>query len=325
MSWPISPKVELRHLHYFAALAEEMHFGRAAKRLAIAQPALSQQIRRIERQLGVALIDRTGRRFTLTPAGEALLIDAKEVLRLAASAVNRAQSIDRRAPGRLHVGVRSIIADILPPAIKAFHELLPDVEVVLHERISETQLAALREGHIDVGFALSPVNSDDLVAELLGTAETMLVLPEDHPLAMTSRVALGDLGDLPMILFSREQNAFFHDQIVEWCQSMGIAAVSYEAEPNAMSTLVAAGLGVSVAPSWQGGRPGQQSRIVLRQVDGPAPLAPINMITRKGDESLLVTYFRQCIKDTAHNVVLAAIGSSVPEPTIATADSRRDV
>src|SRR5689334_5740766 len=151
--------MELRHLRYFLAVAEELHFGRAATRLGIAQPPLSQQIRQLEQELGATLLNRTKRRVELTPAGRAFLEHTRQIL----AETERAKRVARRAGrgeiGRLAIGfVSSADLDVLPRVLRAWRERFPDVEVELHALLTAAQVDALGRGRLDVGFIRLPAD-----------------------------------------------------------------------------------------------------------------------------------------------------------------------
>ena len=160
--------MDLRHLRYFVAVAEELHFGRAAARLHIAQPALSQQIRRLEEELQASLLRRTKRHVELTEAGRIFVQEARATLAQAERAVRLAQRATRGEIGRLGVGLCTWIdTTYIPKAIRTFGERHPEVELELHSLASPEQLSALRDGRINVGFARSPMNCPDLMTRPL--------------------------------------------------------------------------------------------------------------------------------------------------------------
>ncbi|MBV8885020.1 MAG: LysR family transcriptional regulator [Chroococcidiopsidaceae cyanobacterium CP_BM_RX_35] len=145
--------MELRHLRYFITVAEELHFSRAAEKLQIAQPPLSQQIRYLEEELGVQLFEHTKRRVQLTYAGQVFLLEARRVLTQLEQAVMMAQRASRGEIGRLGVGVNATAAQsFLPEILRVFRERFPDVKLVLHELASHKQAQGIREDHIDIGF-----------------------------------------------------------------------------------------------------------------------------------------------------------------------------
>src|SRR5579885_2215111 len=184
--------MELRHLRYFVALAEELHFGRAAERLHIAQPALSQQIRRLEEELGVSLLQRTKRRVRLTAPGAAFLEPARSTLAHAHEAARAAQLASRGDTGSLVMGfVTSALYGVFPDIIRVFRERYRDVRLTLHELPIVQQMEWLRNGRIQVSFLRPPVDDHDLHVRTISKESWVVALPESHALAQRSRVPCG--------------------------------------------------------------------------------------------------------------------------------------
>src|SRR5512132_1230001 len=160
--------MELRHLRYFLAVAEELHFGRAAARVRIAQPPLSQQIRQLEQELGITLFNRTKRRVELTPAGRAFLEHARQILAETERAKRVAQRAGRGEIGRLAIGfVASADLDLLPRVLRVWRARFPDVDVELHALLTAAQAEALRHGRVDVGFVRLPMDETGLVVDAI--------------------------------------------------------------------------------------------------------------------------------------------------------------
>src|SRR5512133_1148541 len=183
--------IELRHLRYFVAVAEELHFGRAAQRLHIAQPGLSQQIQALESELGVSLLARTRRRVELTAAGQVFLDEGRRAL----AQVERAENLTRRAAsgeiGRLTIGgTESATWVVLPELLRDFRRRYPNVDLAIREMPSPLQLEALRNGEIDVGFVRPPVGTDGLVARTILEERLGILLPKAHPLAKRSEIPI---------------------------------------------------------------------------------------------------------------------------------------
>src|SRR5450432_266347 len=174
--------MELRHLRYFVTVAEELHFGRAAARLHMAQPPLSRQIQLLEAELGFQLFERSRRRVELTPAGGALLGGARQVFDTLDVAIHDARSASQGESGRLVVGYPSSLAySGLTELLRAFRSRVPGVEVTLRELSPGEQLSALKAGNLDVGFVRSSLDDPSLSAELVRREALMVVLPNDHP------------------------------------------------------------------------------------------------------------------------------------------------
>lgn len=244
--------MELRHLRYFLALAEELHFGRAAKRLSISQPPLSRQIRQTEEELGVPLFTRSKRRVALTPAGRVMLVRARAVLDEADALSPIVRQAHRGEIGRLVVGfVHSAGYGLMPPVVREFRRLCPDVKLVLRERIFGEQLDDLRAGRIDVGLLRPPVGDQALVTETIWREPFVAALPAGHPLSGQGPLRLKALARQPFILFPRERSAVFHDQIQTLCRKAGFVPAMAQ-ETNTIHTalgLVGAGIGVALVPA----------------------------------------------------------------------------
>jgi LysR family transcriptional regulator, hca operon transcriptional activator len=196
--------VELRHLRYFVAVAEELNFTRAAARLRTAQPSLSQQIRRLEGEVGVQLLERTNRRVQLTAAGRAFLREARELLNHADRAVQAAVRADAGQMGTLSVGVMPAAEiQILPRILPAVASRLPDVKLSLHSVPFADTLAGLRNQSLDVSFLWAPIEEPDLKTYEVLKQRVLVALPAGHPLARLSRVPLERLREFPCVAPSR--------------------------------------------------------------------------------------------------------------------------
>ncbi|CAA9463972.1 MAG: Transcriptional regulator, LysR family [uncultured Rubrobacteraceae bacterium] len=248
--------MELRHLRYFVAVAEDLHFRGAAERLRIAQPALSQQIRKLEDDLGVKLFDRSGRRVRLTPAGSAFLEGARATLGQAEGARRAAVRADRGEVGRLSLGFTGSAAhEVLPRLVRAFREDRPDVELELRSLYTPQQVRALEEGRIDAGLLRSPPVHDLLEVLPVSREALLAVLPEDHPLASEERVPLAALADEGFVLPPRRLSPAIHDRVIGLCRQAGfsprVVQESAESESDSaalqsIAGMVASGLGVSL-------------------------------------------------------------------------------
>jgi len=244
--------VELRHLRYFVAVAEELHFGRAAVRLRMAQPPLSQQIRALERELDVLLLNRTTRRVALTVAGATFLLQARRVLEQTEQAVHAARRASRGEIGRLAIGfVPSADLDLLPRALRLWRKRFPDAEVELHALLPEQQIEALRHGQIQLGILRLPVDDRSLVVRRILREPLLAALPVRHPLAQRARVRIADLKADPLILFPRRTAPSHYDWLLSTCRRSGFTPrVLHETESLQTNVgLIAAGLGVSLLPA----------------------------------------------------------------------------
>jgi DNA-binding transcriptional LysR family regulator len=245
--------VELRHLRYFVAVAEERHFGRAAERLHIAQPPLSQQIRRFETELGAPLFHRTTRSVELAPAGEALLERAREILAAFDSAVEDARRAARGEYGRLAIGFTgSATYAMLPALAAALRDELPGVVLDLQgELLTPAQVARLLDGRLDLGLLRPPVHERGLSTEVLHSEPLLAVLPESHRLAGSDAVPLELLKDEPFVTYPSHFRSVVHDAVEDACAAHGFEPVAAHevAETATLVSFVAAGLGVSLVPA----------------------------------------------------------------------------
>jgi DNA-binding transcriptional LysR family regulator len=284
--------VELRQLRYFVAVAEELHFRRAAARLHISQPPLSQQIAALERELGCRLLARTRRRVELTPAGEAFLRHARAVLTELDVAGATARAIDAGQAGMLRVNfVGSALLSIVPASVQRFRRARPGVEVEVRERSTTEQLRALDSGLADVALVRPPIEPHpELRTEVVLRERTIAAVPEGHALAALKRVPLRRLAAEPLVLFPRLQAPGFHDLLIGRMAATGVAphVVQYAPEMLTIIGLVAAGIGVSPVPASMAALaiPG----VEYRPLSG-APDTELLAVTRASDDSALVRAF----------------------------------
>ncbi|MGW1346841.1 LysR family transcriptional regulator [Kribbella sp. NPDC002412] len=245
--------MELRHLRYFVAVAEERHFGRAAARLHMAQPPLSQQIRQLEDELGLRLLRRTTRRVELTAAGEAYLVRAQEILSAVSSAGLEAQRVAAGSQGRLVIGcVGSATYSLLPPLVRKLHEDLPGVDVAVQgEMLAPAQVAALHAGQIDLALLRRPVDEAGLRLQTLRAERLIVAVPDGHRLAARTRVRLPDLADEDFVMHAGGGRSALQGTVLALCREAGFEPrVRHEvAETSTLVTFVAAGLGVALVPA----------------------------------------------------------------------------
>jgi DNA-binding transcriptional LysR family regulator len=244
--------MELRHLHYFIAVAEELHFSRAAERLHISQPPLSQQIRDLEEELGVKLFERSKRQVHLTEAGKAFLERSYLVFAQLEQAIAVTQQIGQGEVGRLAIGfVDSAMYTVLPEILRMFRERFPAVELRLNELTTVQQIHALHHKQIDVGIVRAAITEPGLRMECLLQESLVLALPESHPLSSQAQVSLSTLADESFILFPAKLGPIFYEEIMDLCQQSGFRPkVSQEAvQMQTIVGLVAAGLGIAFVPA----------------------------------------------------------------------------
>ncbi|MCF3933775.1 LysR family transcriptional regulator [Acuticoccus sp. M5D2P5] len=243
--------IETRLLRSFATVADELHFGAAARRLNIAQPALSRQIQQLEARLGVTLLDRTARRVSLTAAGRAFLARARRVLADLDEAAAEARRVAEGQEGAIRVGfIHSSTYGIAPQIIRHFREHYPLVVLDLHEMPIDQQLAALLDGTIDVGILRPPLADPRLATRVLAEERFVIALPRGHPLAERERVTLRALAGERFILFTQERSPLFYERIQSMCQAAGFTpdVQQHATQIHTMVGLVAAGIGIAILP-----------------------------------------------------------------------------
>jgi DNA-binding transcriptional LysR family regulator len=245
--------MELRHLRYFLAVAEELNFTRAAERLNISQPPLTQQIKALEAELGLALFDRSAYRIELTDAGRVFAAEAGRILGELRNAVHLAQRAAAGAVGRVRVGFTESASfnPLVTGALRRFRAASPDVEISLAEHPSTALAAALRAGDIDVAFVRPPLSTEEGIAfELLEKEELVAALPSGHAFADRGDLELAELANETFILYPRSVRPGLADSIVAACEVAGFTPKLAQYAPQLSSTinLVAASLGVSIVP-----------------------------------------------------------------------------
>ena len=243
--------MDLRRLRYFVAVAEELHFGRAAQRLNISQPPLSVQIRTLEREIGAPLLIRTQRRVELTEAGRVLLEEARRLLGQAEAAVIHVRRAAEGTVGRLTIGfVSTVDYSILPPLVRRFRQKYPGISLKLLELTGDRQQALLQSGELDLGLSILPSPASDLTMRPVFREPLIAAVPASHPLAARRRAALRSLAAEPFIQFPRELAPGLYDLAIAACQKAGFTPnLSQEAiQMQTILGLVAAGLGVAVVP-----------------------------------------------------------------------------
>jgi DNA-binding transcriptional LysR family regulator len=294
--------MELRHLRYFIAVGEELSFTRAAERLHIAQPPLSQQIRQLEEELGVTLFERGARPLRLTEAGQILLDRAKTLLATLGETVDEVRRVGRGLSGKLAIGFAGSAMFLpLPEAIVAFRQDFPDVEITLDEMLACAIAEALRQRRIDIGFARPALPfGEGLAQRVLFYEPYMAALPAGHEFAGRSELSLKDLTDEPFILYPAVPGPSVTDLIVAACQASGFTPrVAQEAmHLQTVISLVAAGIGLSLVPRAAARSNTSRHGVAFVNLSPPVPMAPLTMVWREGDSSVALRRF-MAIADAA--------------------------
>ncbi|MDF2679489.1 MAG: HTH-type transcriptional regulator alsR [Brevibacillus sp.] len=242
--------MELRHIRYFTALAEELNFSRAAERLHIAQPPLSRQIQQLEEEVGVPLFYRNKRRVELTNAGKAFLEKAYRLIDLVEEACDTARMAARAEHGKLIIGFTGT-AETLLPLLTVYRKKYPYVSLNLQLMGTTAQVAALQEKRIDVGILTPPVTNEELIVKKFDNPPLGVVLPENHPLAVSGGpIAIKELADESFVITPRSIGPGFYDSVTKVCHDAGFSP-KITVETHDMPTvyaLVSAGMGVSLTP-----------------------------------------------------------------------------
>ncbi len=289
--------MELRHLRYFVTVAEELHFGRAAARLFIAQPPLSQQIQQLERELGVALFARTSRRVLLTPAGAAFLTEARQILASVEAAAAGAKRAARGETGWLGIGfAASATYDLLPAVLHDFRAEFPEVALSLQELNAAEQASALRDKSIHVGFARPYAPLPEVTIDSVHREPFLAALPEGHRLTAHETLPLSALAEEPFISFPLLPPPSYAEAVRRACEAAGFTPrVTQEVrEMQTALSLVAAGFGAALLPaSVQHLR---RDGVVYRPLAEPAPRTELAVVSRTDDPSPVLQNFLAAVR-----------------------------
>ncbi|MEE7451014.1 LysR family transcriptional regulator [Methylobacterium radiotolerans] len=243
---------DFSQLRCFAAVAEELHFGRAAARLNMTQPPLSRQIQVLERVLDVQLLERTSRTVRLTDAGRSFLPEAQRILRLAETATHVTRQVAAGRAGVLKFGFTAASAyDFLPRLVTAFRRALPDVTLALREMVSKDQIEELLAGRIDAALVRPPVTHPDLIAVRALAEPLVVALPAGNPLALRDALTLADLGREPFVGYAPNEARYFHDLVLGLIAEAEIrpAMVQQLTQIHSILALVRAALGIALVPA----------------------------------------------------------------------------
>lgn len=288
----ITEKFGLTSLRYFAVLAEELHFGRAAARLGIAQPFLSQKIRLLEEALGSPLFLRTSRRVELTEAGALFVESARRSLGEIERGAHRVHALGRGELGTLSIGYVMIgMLMVVPDLIRGFRASCPRVHLSMHELATVTLAAQLRQGDLDIGFLSQPVVEPGIRVHKEWSEPFCAVLPSDHPLTKARTVRLRDLAKEPFVSVTRFTSPDMYDRMMRDVSAAGATlAIGQEAGSwPATVSLVAAGMGVTIAPASVSRL--RIPRVKYRELSGVAPTYGLALCTGDGPVSPAVESF----------------------------------
>lgn len=290
--------MELRHLKYFAVLAQELNFNRAAIRLHISQPPLTRQIHQLESELGVQLFVRLPRGLELTAAGTSLFDDARRILGMVDAAKDRAAKAGRGEIGRLDVGIfGSAIFNHIPRLLLQFRQLYPDVQISLHEQTKAEQIQALRERRLTIGFNRHVSGEHDIVVETVYLEPLLVALHSAHPLAQKAAIGIRELSGEPLILYPNNTREGFADHVVSLFHDEGLQARVVQEVKDAVTAvaLVSSGFGLCVTPEAASSLrlPG----VVYRPLNAnPPPAIDLVCLYRRDDTSPILAAFLETVR-----------------------------
>lgn len=244
--------MELKQLQYFLAVAEELHFNKAAEKLCIAQPPLSRQIQQLEKEVGAKLFERNKRNVRLTAAGEYLKKEAGQLFEHINIINKQICLIDQGIRGQLRIGyVGAVMYSLLPRVLKKLRTQYPDISTVLSEMGNETQIAALKSGQIDIGFVRTPMELEHIMVRPICRETFSIIISSDHPLGAQDHIELSDLAAEPFICFSRDCAPGMVDRIIGICNRAGFSPnkIHESSQINTILRLVESNLGYSIVPS----------------------------------------------------------------------------
>ena len=292
--------MDLRHLKYFLAVAQELNIGRAAARLHISQPPLTRQIKALEDELGVELFIRTAKGVELTQAGEMFKEEAHNIRMLVEAGIDRVQRAGEGKLGRIDVGIfGSGIYDIIPKLLQDFRRKLPGVNVVLHTMNKSEQIEALRQRRITVAFNRMTEPEPDIGRELVVTECLYAAMPSDHPLASLKAVPLRAFAEQPFVVFPNVGRPNFVDRVVELCRQQGFEAQIAQEVGDAVTglALVARGFGVTLIPESAAQALVVHGTTVRPLADVPKAMIDLSCLYRVTDKSPLLKAFLGVIRE----------------------------
>jgi DNA-binding transcriptional LysR family regulator len=296
--------MELRHLRYFVAVGEEQHYGRAADKLRVAQPALSRQIQDLENEIGFQLFERLPRGVKLSAAGKLFLEDSRRVLQEVSEATARAKRVARGQCGTLRLGFteNSSWHGVVPDSIRKFRQRHPDAELKLHPAGSVEQIEDIRTGRVDAGFMYKLLRDDvDLHQIPVSVDRLQLAVPKGHHLGKVKRLRLSDLVDVPFIWFPRREGPAFYDRLMHECYRGGLKSPKIVQEASNEATvlsLVSHGMGVGWINETARWRCPKQVAIVS-VADLKIPLSMV-LVWRKDNSSPLLVSFIADVRRISH-------------------------
>ena len=294
-------EIELRHLRYFVAVAEELHFGRAALRLHLAQPPLSQQIRKLEEILGLTLFDRTSRSVALTAAGRTFLERAQRTLLNVSRDIEETRNIGRGEVGSLHIGfVGSAMLTNLPAIFRAYREAHPLVRLHLHESFTSKVIEGLQNGTLDAGLLRDGDPTEGLVASSIFSEPFVAVVPAHHGLRKERSISVASLKDEPFVYYPKSAGTRAFEKPLSLCEAHGFRPVIVQEASHWLSILrlIGAGLGVSIAPACVQKivSPDVICLPLIESASRARTTSNIELATLSGESRPIVTRFAQIVR-----------------------------
>ncbi|MGE7926607.1 LysR substrate-binding domain-containing protein [Lysinibacillus xylanilyticus] len=288
--------MDIRKMRYFMMVAEELNFSRAAERLRMAQPPLSQEIRKLEEELGVQLFHRTKRMVELTDAGRIFLEGSQQTLLQLERTIKETQLAAEGKIGSLIIGFVDS-TEIVIEVLNKFRERFPKIQLILREMTTEQQLKALYEKQIHIGFIRSKLDNGILTSEVCSEESLRLVLHQDHPFASLPEIPLRLLIDEPFILFPRHMGPSFYDLIISyfWDHGVSLNVVQEAIQMQTIVNLVATGMGVSVVPSSVESykHPG----VIYKKIQETTPKVNLYVGWREDEKSAVVNHFLTVVRE----------------------------
>ncbi|WP_328391940.1 LysR substrate-binding domain-containing protein [Nocardia sp. NBC_00416] len=273
-------------LTHFVAVAEELHFGRAAERLRMTQPPLSRQIQLLEKEVGAELFDRSNRTVKLTRAGRAFLLDARRLLQQAERAALAVHRVSAGTGGVLRLGFTGAsVHSGLPRVLAAARTALPDVDVELREMVTMDQVEALSEGALDLGMVRPPISRPDLTTRTFVREGLIAALPTDHPLAGAGPVPVTALHGVEMVMHAPVEARYFHDLITTVLHAAAVVPVitQYMTQIHSILALVNLGWGVALVPESAAGM--RFDHVAYRPLEGVGAHVELDLVWRQGNEN----------------------------------------
>jgi len=292
--------VDVKRLRYFIAVAEELHFGRAAERLNIAQPALSRQIVNLESAIGATLFNRLRNQISLTRAGEILLPSAHDILTRISDAAKLTRRAAKGHTGSISIGfVGSATYSALPTILNSFRKMTPDVDLNLRAMNTAELHTNLVDRRIDAAFARPEINDPEIVNQEVLTEDLVVALPDQEPLTELDELSLSDLATRPFVLYPRNPRPSFADTIIKLCQEDGYSPkVAHETmDLQTALSLVAIGAGVSIVPASV--ELSQRQGVICRPLEKPVPTTTLSLAYRRDNHSPVLRSFMKVVNDYA--------------------------